>query len=372
MEGQAVARPIGFGGHSGRPSKPSGSKPDHSASDWPPQAVGHPADYVVIDMPADDAADSPRAPDAQARPGRGPSLRNLLKLAGVLLLGLGGILSGATFLPGASAVSHHGEPIVPAVPNALPGLPALPLPALGPVPVSHPFVLPYPEPALASGWPDQVELMASSSQNHYSYFSQNGSDYTNGLMDLVRRHETHSLGQGQAILWEQGYPISGGWQRPVSSANVAGSQCLVAWDKRDMEKQRFALLLDGGKEFQQDCHRWRDMLKEEFQVPSHHMIYYPRANTTDVAQGLRTIARTIRENRLNPNDVEVMIYYSGHGKAFQDGDTMPQRDGDALGTIALMDGRYGEQALRQALDTHLPDIPTTVILDACQSGAWIA
>jgi hypothetical protein len=244
--------------------------------------------------------------------------------------------------------------------------------SFGPIPISHPYDLPYLEPAQVSTWPSGVELLASSSQNHYSYFSPNGSDYTNALMDIVHRNETHSLGQSHAIMWEQGYPISRGRQWPVSSADVADSQCLNAWDKRDTHKQRFALLLDGGPEFRKDCRRWRNTLQDEFSVPRSHIFYFPQSNSTDVAKGLRKIARTIQANRLDPQDVEVMVYYSGHGRAFQMGNRPLSRDGEALGAIGLGDRRYWEGELRDELETHLPDIPTTVILDACQSGAWIA
>jgi hypothetical protein len=316
---------------------------------------------------------------------KGPSWTKILKVLalGFLALSGGAVATLSMAKPPVNLRPYNGmlpiETIPISEPPPLSRVPVVNSTALAlmprpvPLPISHPDALPYPVPALNSQWPNSVELLASSSQNHYSYFSEHGSDYTNSLADSIGRNGTNSLGQSHADMREHGYRIRSGWQYPVSSADVATGWCINAWDKRDTHKQRFALLLDGGREFRRDCRKWKNVLRHEYQVPRKNILYYPDTVSDDVADGIRKIRQQIQDNDLTPKDVEIMVYYSGHGRAFHPDDSLrPLRDGEASGIIALADGRYWENTLRDTLKAELPEIPTTVILDACQSGSWIA
>jgi hypothetical protein len=281
--------------------------------------------------------------------------------------------------------------------------------------VTAPDKSPYPPPPCESQWPKQVEVFSSSSQNHYSYYTfgnvtegrESKSFYSQALRECLNTNQTDSPGQCHAEMrsWNTngwngpGYRNSWSFQSPTSSADALFGECLSAWDKKDHSKTRFALLLSGEnlseKEhllpkrhhkhhrkhgdatvFDTECQRWKTMLNEQY--PGTTILDYPNANSRQVEQGLKQIQRQISKitkgkNAIPKENIEVMIYYVGHGQAYESAESHATgREGSATGILEFRDGIYSEASLKSGLQNHLPDITTTVIVNSCQSGAFTA
>lgn len=249
-----------------------------------------------------------------------------------------------------------------------------------------------------SDWGSNINVMASSSQKH---FSTGSLGYTDALLKELSQPSMGSLGQAQDHLELTGYRNSlRQHQYPLSSSQlpqvstwehgkgwkIKPNHCLNTWNKDGHPEQKFAILVAGpdpiadisGKKPPpiENCKQMETELQENYLLSSTHIKRIEDATSTAIQESLNQVIRQIQKEKVkNP---ELMIYLAAHGG---NNDSAHQflfplldkrSEGEAIGRILLKDKTYTEPELKNLFKNLPPNIKVTVIMDTCHAGSWIA
>jgi hypothetical protein len=232
-------------------------------------------------------------------------------------------------------------------------------------------------------WPANVEVLASSSQRHYSgkLITSRTGLYTNSLLDTIALPSIQSLPEAHGVLEESGYKTHPEYpdQVPVSTFNTNNIDheraCQSHWAKdAPIGTVRFALLLGNGDDFTSSLSQMQQMLQNVYGLDDQQMNRYNNVTLKEFSQGLQQLAQQVKTAKHHGLTPEVLIYYTGHG-GIQPGDdktlyTPSFKEGAAKGAIDLADGTLNEDIVKQKMKHFLPNVNTLFILDTCQSGSW--
>jgi hypothetical protein len=234
-------------------------------------------------------------------------------------------------------------------------------------------------PGKNSHWGPNIEVFASASQRHFSIFDRYTATgfYTQALAKVLGRDEVNSIGEAHGILQEKGYPTSTDEkvQKPVSTHDVqAERNCLEIWRKdAPPNTARFALLLVNGPEVRANLRLMQKTLKNLYTLPDSRILSVKDGTNKDFRSGLRKLMREMVLAKRTGQEVEALVYYSGHGTTTERNASrlLSYPEGEANGQVQTADGLMTEKTFREMVERYLPDMKTAIILDSCHSGSWI-
>ncbi len=225
-------------------------------------------------------------------------------------------------------------------------------------------------------WVPNVRVLASSGSEHKSQHSVKPpyySYYTHTVFDVLRRHpEIKGLQQAHERVEQSGYLTHTALVYPTSTARR-----LDSW-QRNQQRKRYAVLMgqDAVDAYAFNAARYSDLglvqrsLRQLFGVPDAHILRIDAAGPGDMERAVDWLAR-----RAGP-DVDLFLYYSGHGQVRGLHDDA--LEGDAIDEyIALgltdrdiqrmVNARLGPALTRPSHPAHL-----LIMLDQCYAGASTA
>jgi hypothetical protein len=229
-------------------------------------------------------------------------------------------------------------------------------------------------------------VLGASHQDEYATFMSTAAktNYMNSLTNCVSENPKRSLWACQAMLMREGIPYEDGQKihHPVASIDLTDKYPSNLWHKDPyLSKQRFALIVSGKEETENDLYSFagarkqqKKLLTQDFKLPQDHIVTIEDATSDKLDRGMQAIQNKIQEANLNPSEVQLMIFYTGHGDAVHPADDNRTLEGLAPGAskgrLGFVDGLYSEDQFWEAYNKHLAGTQTVVVLDTCQAGAW--
>lgn len=257
----------------------------------------------------------------------------------------------------------------------------------------------------SSHWGPNTNVMAGGSQRHILTGPTGYSSALSSKLDTAR-----SLGEAQSDLHQNGY-INGFRKRQfalssddlpsVITINPSGnpetqlSQCLNAWNKDGKPDKKFAILLGGPRRQRSfsPLDKMHESLKRNFLLPGSHIQVEKDVTSQAVTDSIQQFSNTVKKHHIK--DAELLLYFNGHGTYFNFPWVMDlsKSEGEATGYIALRSENplrkpfqylpedltggleyqpFSENSLKALLKQLPPDVKTTVIVDTCHAGSWVA
>jgi len=220
---------------------------------------------------------------------------------------------------------------------------------------------------------DNITVLAGSRQTQEVLYSRNNYPpisnfyYTMSLIGELIKPEVRTLQQANDNFLENGIPMV--YQQPVQTPD----RLVDGWDKENNNAERYILLL-GGQDIEENPRMNTLNLLETilvspnvFDVPQDNIMRINSAGREDFYSGFTWLLNRVH-NAENPEDVEVMVYFLGHGNQ-----PPPNGQEDIEGSMTgeLQNGLTEAELKRLA--NSLPDYAaTTLIMDTCYSGALVA
>lgn len=225
------------------------------------------------------------------------------------------------------------------------------------------------------GWDKNVRVLASNRQNLIGY-STYSTSYTRFLTDVLKKPAVRTIEQANDSLVKNGYSVLENDLYPT----VTLGEKLGIFNKNAKNKDRFVFVCaqDGNGKYTRHTDRLINELKEIYKIPEENIIRIVTREKKDFLNGIDSISGKI--NKLsNKENVEVLVYYAGHGKI----DTLSAGDKKIEGTLKgeilhKKDVKTGiinslnELEVKKAFDSKLKSFKTLFILDTCHAGAWIS
>lgn len=242
---------------------------------------------------------------------------------------------------------------------------------------------------LTSQWGDHVSVLASVSQRHLGYvrFEKGLNRYTttsykDGLLKLLLKPGIRSLREAHDRLEREGYPSHQGLtQYAVSTCGTLHTSCLDGW-KKDVPKNRFVLLMgyapyrEPGEKFGDGLQQSAYVLNQAFNVPYSQMMLCPSVTKVKIQKQLQKLGARLEAAAQTQQPLEILISYDGHG-AYEGFPKLSSiyhlKEGEAQGYVLMADKQpLSQSELRDMMRQLLPPVDTTLIINACHSGSWIA
>jgi len=234
-------------------------------------------------------------------------------------------------------------------------------------------------------WGADTRILAAVGQNSITASNENDS-YSKYLADMLDKKEIRTLEQANDMLDKKGYKIKSSdnlWQnifsfgmnyfsneKPFHSISTQGKRIHV-FDKHDTTKTRFALfcsLADTNANFEAEADEFAEKVQQKYKIPDSNIVKISTQKGEDFVNSIDSIVAKINKIE-NKKNVELMLYYNGHGgvKSLIGGN---QRVEGSLEGVILK--TLSKSKTKKVFKEKLNGIKTLFILDACHSGAWIS
>lgn len=218
-----------------------------------------------------------------------------------------------------------------------------------------------------------VTVLAGSRQDQEVVYSRNNYPpisnfyYTMSLIGELIKPEVRSLQEANNPLLQNGMPMLS--QRPVQTPG----RVVQGWEKGNDNAERYVLLLGGRYIEEKPRMNTLNLLETTltspnvFNVPQDNIIRINTAGRDDFYAGFTRLLNRVN-NSDDPENVEVMVYFLGHGEL-----TTPIDEQDAEGSRIgeLMNG-LTEFELKRLANSLPSSAAVTLIMDTCYSGSLIA
>jgi hypothetical protein len=242
-----------------------------------------------------------------------------------------------------------------------------------------------------NGWSPNIKVMASVGMDYLSYFysyspSKDGTKtetqkgYTFVLLDKVSEPGISGLEEAHNALEKQGFEsyMHSRVFPPSTPVQLGG------WQKGDSGKHRYVLIIDQvvpGKNEETwmlvsfaGSFKKAVMKQELYGIPEENILQYDGATKEQVVQGVAWL----KKQMMYDMNAEAIIYYAGHGgKGWI---IMPWK-GEGEEDGMLWGPEMEEHEFKELINRELGSIytnasgkpypPVLIILDTCQSGAFI-
>lgn len=215
-----------------------------------------------------------------------------------------------------------------------------------------------------SKWDKNTTVFASQGQNAIGVQPWVSTSYSQQLINKLNK-DCHSLTGAEDLLEKSGYPALGITKYPLRTQND-----INIFNKNEKNKNRFVLTiaqdtLDGGWSFKKNCKNFSENIRKIYKIPKNNIMNVIMKDGTNFERNLDSMITKINKIK-NKANVELLILYSGHGKAGA-GDSHSE---GALEGVILHD--LNETRIKKIFKKKLKDIKKIIVIEACNAGAFVA
>ena len=219
------------------------------------------------------------------------------------------------------------------------------------------------------GWDKNIRVLASNGQNVRGIVGEKDS-YLTFLTDELKKQNINTVEQASGALSKNGYSILLKEYHPLETPDSK----LNIFDKTRENKNRFILVFsqdncEGGVHLTKNADKFSNEMQKIYNISQKNVIRISAKSEEDFKKGLDSVANVISKLK-DKSKVELLISATGHGAA-----TVPRVGAEhSEGAMEgfLFNSTLNETAVKQLFEKKLKNIKTLFLINACQSGAWIA
>lgn len=227
------------------------------------------------------------------------------------------------------------------------------------------------------GWENNVRVLASNGQNQKG-ISINSDSYLKELVDNLKQKETNSIEKSNEILSKKGYNI---FLTKFNSLSTPGTK-LNIFNKNDKHKNRFVLVVSqdncpNSSIFKTNAKYFSDEIQKVYDIPKESIINISAKTKENFIAGINSILKKTKKLQ-DKSEAELLIVYIGHGNSMATKEVEKHYEGAMEGQIlssfknGKLESVLKETELKQFFKENIKHTKTLFLINACQSGAWIA